>query len=187
MRTQKKPNSIKIREQVLKDILSVDPSKWFHPKLPNGEVNMTWGTIEVIDGKEVHKPGDVDLYVYKHPDLNYNISDYPLGTCKEGEFNNVTKKDCGIIRDALYWSRGRTTYSNCDPKNLLNPNFIRKERAKEFLDIFLWVVVPMFLYVLLFVIWPKSVFGATFALGVIVNFGYLSISIVEEFNKFCRK
>ncbi|MEK6881023.1 MAG: hypothetical protein AABY22_15500 [Nanoarchaeota archaeon] len=29
----KKPNSMDIREQVVKDILSVDAGKWFHPNL----------------------------------------------------------------------------------------------------------------------------------------------------------
>ena len=52
----KKPNSMDIREQVVKDILSVDPTKWFHPKLPNGEVNSYCGTIEKDEnGKDVMK------------------------------------------------------------------------------------------------------------------------------------
>jgi hypothetical protein len=97
-----KPHSTKIREQVIKDILSVDGKKWFHPKLPDGEFAQGWGTIEVIDGKQIIKPGDVNLYVWEHPDLNYKIEDYPLGTCKAGEWKNVTEKDCLRIRDALY-------------------------------------------------------------------------------------
>ena len=104
----KKPRSTNIREQTVKDILSVDGKKWFHPKLPNGQTSPHWGTIEIIDGKEISKPGDVDLFIYEHPDLNYRISDCPLGSCKEGEFENVTEKDCEIIGSVLYASRDKT-------------------------------------------------------------------------------
>lgn len=100
----KKPLSTEIRKSVVKDILSVDGKKWFHPKLPDGQTNPHWGTIETINGNEICKPGEVDLNVYEHPDLDYKIKDYPLATCKEGEFKNVTDKDCQIIRNALYAS-----------------------------------------------------------------------------------
>ena len=80
----RKPFSTEIRDGVIKDILSVDSTKWFHPKLPDGKTDPNWGTRETIDGKLVYKQGTIDLYIYAHPDLTYRISDYPLGTCKEG-------------------------------------------------------------------------------------------------------
>lgn len=103
----KKPLSTQIRENTVNDILSVDGKKWFHPKLPDGKTN-GWGTVETINGKQVYKEGTVDLYVYEHPNLNYRISDFPLATCKEGEFKNVTEKDCNIIRNVLYASHDKT-------------------------------------------------------------------------------
>lgn len=119
----KKPQSTKIRENTVKDILSVDSAKWFHPKLPDGKTNPYWGTIEIIDGKQVCKEGTVDLYVYEHPNLNYRITDVPLGTCKEGEFKNVTEKDCRIIRDILYTHKDNTiSYINL--KLASNPWYI---------------------------------------------------------------
>lgn len=57
----KKPLSTKIRENIVKDILSVDGSKWFHPKLPNRKTCSFWGTTEIVDGEIVYKYGDVDL------------------------------------------------------------------------------------------------------------------------------
>jgi hypothetical protein len=98
-----KPKSTEIRESVVKDILNVDPKKWFNPKLPNGETNKSWGTKEKdINGKEICKDGTVDLFTYKHPDLNYSIKDYPLLTYKEGELDSLTKRDCYIIREVFY-------------------------------------------------------------------------------------
>jgi hypothetical protein len=98
-----KPKSTEIRESVINDILRVDPKKWFHPKLPNGETCKYWGTIEKdADGKDICKEGTVDLFTNQHPDLDYLIKDYPMKTYKDGELHNLTEKDCRLIREAFY-------------------------------------------------------------------------------------
>ena len=104
----KKPKSTQITSSVINDILSVDATKWFHPKITDRRT-VYWGTVENINGKDVYKNGDTDLYVYEHPDLSYKIADFPSATCKQGEFKNVTEKDCEVIRRVLYTSLDKTT------------------------------------------------------------------------------
>ena len=136
----KKAQSTKIRENTVKDIISVDGTKWFHPKLPDGKTNPFWGTMEIVDGKQIFKEGDVDLYVYEHPDLNYRIIDVPLGTCKEGEFKNVTEKDCKIIRDVLYTSHHKTvSYINLEFAN--NFWYILYHKSKYWHSLFILSLV----------------------------------------------
>lgn len=99
----KKPQSTKIREQVVSDIMRVDPSKWYNPPLPDGQVAKGWGTIKYNDdGTTSYEPGKFDLYTEKHPDLDYAIKNYPSCTYKEGELDNLTGKDMEVIRAAKY-------------------------------------------------------------------------------------
>lgn len=136
----KKPKSTQIRENTVKDILSVDGKKWFHPKLPDGKTNPFWGTIEIIDGKEVCKEGTVDLYIYEHPDLNYRIADVPLMTCKEGEFKNVTDKDCKIIRDVLYSSHDDRPSTKINLKLANNFWYILYRKSKYWHSLFIFLL-----------------------------------------------
>ena len=136
----KKPNSTAIRESVVKDILSVDPKKWFHPKLPNGETNPYCGTIEKDEnGKDVMKGIDFNIYKYEHPDLKYKIDDVPLATCKEGEYKNVTKKDCQIIRDVLYTSQDNSV-SYINLKLVNNPWYILYYKSKCYHSLFYFLL-----------------------------------------------
>lgn len=147
----KKPFSTEIRESVVKDILSVDGEKWFHPQLPDGKTNPFFGSIEIIEGKTVFKEGTVDLCVYEHPNLQYRIIDFPLGTCKEGEFKNVTGKDCEIIRNVLYgakdFERRRSFWQG--PNLFLSTSYILFYRSIRS-SLFVSVVILSFLAYLYF-------------------------------------
>lgn len=173
----KKPNSIDIREQVVQDTVSVDSTKWYHPKLPDGKTNLCWGTIETIDGKQVCKEGTVDLYVYEHPDLKYRISDFPLATCKEGEFKNVTQKDCEIIRNVLY-ARDRkekdSFYPN--PKLFTNSWYILFHRLKYYS--FLFIILPILVSLLYF--YPKILLASVAILLFVCGVGYAFEQCIKE-------
>lgn len=144
----KKPSSTKLRNEIISDILSVDPKKWFHPNLPNGETNPYWGTFEIKEGKEVFSPGKLDLFTFNHPNLNYEIKVYPLICCKAGEFENITKKDCSIIRDVLYTSKDKSVnYINLNLCN--NFWYIIYKKTEFYHSLLILIVVFISIYFLL--------------------------------------
>ena len=133
----KKPFSTEIRENLVKDILRVDPAKWFHPKLPDGEVNLFCGEWHKDENDNAVFQGiDYDIYKYKHPNLAYAIDDYPLSTCKHGDFCNTTRKDREIIRSVFYGIKDKSSqkiFGEPNPKRFASLWYILYYKLKEYL------------------------------------------------------
>lgn len=96
-----KKNSAKIRDKIINDINSVDPTKWYHPPLQDNEI-CYWGTRKEVNGEFFYEPGKVKLSICLHPDLNYKFMDLPLYTGPEGKYKDLTSKDRDIIRNHFY-------------------------------------------------------------------------------------
>lgn len=147
----KKPQSSAIRASIINDILRVDSTKWYHPKLPNGETSLHWGTIETINGKQIFKNGDLDLYTYKHPDIPYDLKHCSSWTYRDGDEENLTEKDMRLIAEAFY-SR----------KNKRIDNFsanvrILMFRYRQFAEVILFIIGLVGAAYWLFLLSPKIV------------------------------
>lgn len=162
----KKPESPFLRQFVISDILRVDPAKWYHPKLPNGETTPYWGTIETVDGKQVFKNGDLDLYTYKHPDLKYDLKHYPLGTYPDGYGDKLTQKDMGLIADAFYSRKDKRTDRFSTNARILT------FRYRQFTEIFLFITGLIGGIYLLFLWQPKIVIVALILTAICFVGGY---------------
>lgn len=117
-------NSRQITLGIIEDIKRVDKTKWYHPMVernteefkklfPNGQ---TYGTYKHIKGKPIldekgqliEDDGPIpNLYIRKHPDLDYEMNDLPLSAYPIREDSKLlTRKDIEkitkVFRDIVY-------------------------------------------------------------------------------------